>query len=260
MPLETKALQERRVVLVSSVHLDSVETLDSQALLVNRGPRDNLVQLDPLETLGMLVQQARLDLQDRLVLEDSREVLVNLVRPEHREAQELQDQLDQRAMPDGLDRRAKPDHQAAPVLQVYRVPSAQLVMLVPEVHQGLKGPLDPPVIWDLLDRKVHLEAQVPPEPLDHRGNRDRKDQLVQVDSLDSKDLRESKVTREVQAGLDPRDHLDKRVRKGLRVNKVRLEDLVPSVHQAPQVHPVALGLRVIRGHLDLREISDHKVH
>lgn len=198
-------------------------------------------------------------LKDRLVPEDNREVLVYLVRPEQREVPELQEQLDPRAMPDGLDRRATREQQATPVLQVYQVPLAHLVMLVPEVHRGRLEPSDPLVTWDLLDHKVHLEAQVLQEPLDLRGSRDRRDHLDQVDRMDNKDLRESKVTQEVQARLDPKEHLDKRVRKDLRVKQACPEHLVLSVLQALPAPPVALGLRVTREHLDLLEITDYKV-
>lgn len=51
--------------------------------------------------------------------------------------------MDPRAMPDGLDHKVMQEQQAIPVLQVYQVPMAHLVMLVPKVHLGLLEPLDP---------------------------------------------------------------------------------------------------------------------
>lgn len=80
-----------------------------------------------------------------------------------------------------------------------------------------------------------------------------------MDSQDSKDLRGSKATLEVQAGLDQRDHLDKRVRKDQQVKQGHPEHPVPLVLPAPQAPPEALVLRAIREHQDLREITDNKV-
>lgn len=145
------------------------------------------------------------------------------------------------------------------MLQVYQVPLARMATLVLEVRRARLEPPDLPVMWDQLDRKVHLEAQVPQEPLDLRVSKDRRVQLDQLDSRDNKDLRESKVTREVQARQDSKDLMDKRVRKDPRVKQGRPEHPVLSVPAAHRAPPEALGLRVKKERRDLREITDYKV-